>query len=93
MKHVRSLFLRSAGSLALFVCAVAARADSIPNVTATTAHYSDVYGVAQWGVGGDSFEFSGEGLPPVVKGSGYPGQSLADFGVTNVPFAAFRGPV
>ena len=94
MRYFRSLFLLSVGSLAFLLCSVAARADSIPTLNATSASYSDLHGgPAQWSVSGASFGFGGVGYGPVVYGYGNPGQSLGQTGTEgSIDFAGFRGP-
>lgn len=94
MKHGHSLFLISVGSLALFLCSVAARADSIPTLTATSVSLSDHFAFS-WSIAGDSFSLGGSGLPDVTLGTAVPGQSLAEADFANGPgrvyFAGQRG--
>lgn len=91
MRLVHSLFLLGVGSLALFLCSVAARADSIPTLTATSVGYSKQIGFKDWSISGDSFSLSGGGGALGTPGFETVGQPFSPGGI-DAFFGASYGP-
>ena len=91
MRRLRSLVLLSAGSLGLLLCAVAAHADSIPTLTATSVCYSTHSGFKSWTISGDSFSVSGGGGALGTPGGEIEGQPF-DRGSIDAFFGTSYGP-